>query len=68
METILDERLLSVAETAERLNISVHTLRKHVEHRRLPFVRIGGRVLFSPADLAAFVDAHRVPVRARGPS
>ena len=33
--------------------------------RRLPFLRLGKRILFAPADLLAFEAAGRVPARAQ---
>lgn len=54
------QRLLSTAEAAEFLGVSCGFLNK----RRMtpggpPFVKIGGRVLYDPADLTAWVQAQK---------
>lgn len=60
------EDLISEAEAAAMLGISVHTLRndrsrsKHVPKNTPPFYKIGLRVLYSRSDLAAFISACRV--------
>jgi excisionase family DNA binding protein len=52
--------LLSVQEAAERLKISIHTLRAWISQRRIGFIKLGRRVLFRSEDLEAFIDAHVV--------
>jgi excisionase family DNA binding protein len=54
-------RKLSVLEAAQFLNVSVHTIRAWTRSRRLPFLRLGRRVVFDIADLEAFAAAGRVP-------
>jgi excisionase family DNA binding protein len=55
---------LSLEAAALRLGVSPYTLRSWaVYQRRLPFIRLGRRVLFAPADLAAFEAAGRVEAR-----
>ena len=56
------QSLLSVKSAALRLGLSPHTIRKYVELRRLPFVKIGARVLFDPEELERYIDERRVPV------
>jgi hypothetical protein len=34
-----------------------------VHRREIPYVKIRRRVLFDPADLQTFIDAHKVPPR-----
>jgi excisionase family DNA binding protein len=48
--------LLSVIETAERLNVSEVTIRRLIAAGELAYVRIGGRVLFRPVDLGEFIE------------
>jgi excisionase family DNA binding protein len=43
--------LLTVDETAQHLGVSKYTLRGWVSQRRIPYVKIGRRTLFNPADL-----------------
>jgi excisionase family DNA binding protein len=45
------------------LGVRVTTVRKWLRLRRLPFHRIGGRVMLDEADLARFVEAGRVEAR-----
>ena len=47
--------LLSVRETAERLNVSVATVRRYIRDGRLPAVRVGGVVRIDPAELEVYV-------------
>ncbi len=53
-------RLLTVAEAAERLRLSVSTLYHLTSAREIPFIKIGQRVLFEERELAEWVAAHRV--------
>ena len=55
-----DGGLLSLPEAACRLGVSRHTMRAWIRQRRLPFVRLGRRVLLDPHDVQRFIDAHRV--------
>jgi excisionase family DNA binding protein len=48
-------RLLTLAEVAERLRVSSHTVRSWVRKGRLKPVRICRRLLFSPDEVARFV-------------
>lgn len=52
--------LLSVAEAAELLRLSKHTIRAWLSQRRLPFVKLGGRVLFRMEDLVTFINSNLV--------
>jgi len=52
--------LVDVAEAARRLGLKPGTVYKKAERLELPSVKIGGgRVLFRPADLDAYVEARR---------
>ena len=59
MNTNTGESLISVGEAANRLGLSEHTIRKYVQVRSIPFVKIGARVLFAPRDLDQFVEDRR---------
>lgn len=50
------ERLLTLAEVADLLRVSPHTIRAWVRKGRLQPVRICRRVLFSPAVVSRFVN------------
>ena len=55
---------LDLAQAAKRLGVSRHTLRTWtVYQRRLPFLKLGKRILIAPKDLLAFEQARRVPAR-----
>jgi excisionase family DNA binding protein len=55
---------LALHEAAQRLGVSPHTLRTWaVYQHRVPFLRLGRRLLFSLADLEAFERASRVEAR-----
>ena len=61
METRQTSRLLNVTQVAERLGVSTHTVRKWLELRKIPFVKIGACVRFDPDLIEKFIDARRVP-------
>jgi excisionase family DNA binding protein len=54
--------LVTVREAAGMLRLQVSTIRAWVLHRRVPFVKLGGkRVFFRRADLEALIKASVVP-------
>lgn len=58
------DRNVSIEEGASRLGISPHTLRQwSVYQRRVPFLRMGRRILFKMSDLEAFEQRARVVAR-----
>ncbi len=56
-------QLLSVVQAAARIGVSRFTLRVWLRQRRIPYVRLGRRVLIDPRDLERFIQAGRVDVR-----
>jgi excisionase family DNA binding protein len=54
-------KLLSAREAAQTLGLSLRNVRGLVKARSVAVVRIGGRLLFDPADLKAFIDSNRIP-------
>lgn len=54
---------LSVREAAPFLGVSVFTVRAWIRQHRLPFHRLGRRIVIDRGDLEAFLRAHRVPAR-----
>jgi excisionase family DNA binding protein len=52
-------RLLTLAQVADFLQVSQKTVRRLVARRRLPCVRFGRVLRFSPADLLRFVEARK---------
>ena len=59
-----DARRLSVDEAAPVLGVSVYMVRALIRQRRLPFYRIGRRIVLDREDLEQFLRAHRVEARA----
>ena len=57
--------LLTIPEGAARLRLSVHTLRAWVFQKRIPFVRLGRRVLLRKEDLERLVNDSLVEVKER---
>jgi excisionase family DNA binding protein len=54
----------NLTEAAKRLGVAPHTLRHWaIYQRRVPFSRLGRRLLFDPEDLSDFVRRNRVPAR-----
>ncbi len=53
----------SVAEAAPVLGVSVYMVRALIRQRRLPYHRIGRRIVLDRADLERFLVAHRVEAR-----
>jgi len=61
------DRLLTVAQAAERLGTGERFIRRLVAERRIAFVRVGRHVRIAESALDAFVSAGTVePVRQRG--
>lgn len=51
--------LLTLEDVAEVLRLNPRTIRRLVAARRLPCVRLAGRLRFLPADVVRFVQARR---------
>jgi len=54
-----------VQEAAPILGVSVFMVRALIRQRRLPYYKIGRRVVLDVADLEAYLLAHRVDARER---
>jgi excisionase family DNA binding protein len=52
--------LLTLAEVAELLRISVPTVRRLQQQRKMPFVKVGGRIRFIRSDVASYLEKRRV--------
>lgn len=51
--------LLSVADVAERLDVSVKTIRRLIDSKSIAIHRIGRQIRISEADLAMYVKGQR---------
>jgi excisionase family DNA binding protein len=54
------ESLLDVEGLARRLGVSVRFVRRLVEERRIPYVKVGRFVRFDPVDVERWIDAARM--------
>jgi excisionase family DNA binding protein len=52
--------LLTIADVAEILKISVPTVRRLQQQRKIPFVKVGGSIRFARSDVASYLAARRV--------
>ena len=52
--------LLTIPEVATLLKISVPTVRRLQEQRRIPFTKIGGSIRFEMSDIVSYVERGRV--------
>lgn len=55
--------LLTLKEGADQLRLSIHTIRAWVFQKRIPFVRLGRRVLLRREDLEEFVNKNVVKAK-----
>ncbi|MFQ5932972.1 MAG: helix-turn-helix domain-containing protein [Nitrospiraceae bacterium] len=46
--------------TAERLGVSPHTVRAWIRQGRLPYYKLGRRLVVGAEDVEAFLSAHRI--------
>jgi len=53
-------QLIDFKEGAKELRVSIQTLRGWASKRRIPYVRLGRRVLLKREDLEAFIDKNVV--------
>jgi len=53
--------LITLAEASKVLRVKVSTLRAWRAQRRLPFYKIGGKVLLRREDVQRFVEASLIP-------
>ena len=58
--------LLNLKEGARELKLSIHTLRAWTYQKRIPFVRLGRRVLLRREDLEEFVKKNVVEAKEEG--
>jgi len=60
----MGDKLLTLAELADRWSVSVTTIRRLVWRSYLPSVKIGGQVRIRERDAEAYVTAHEEPAKA----
>ena len=54
------EKLLNIEEAAALLNISVKSIYGLTCAKRIPYVKIGSRVLFDPDEIKAWVEGQKI--------
>ena len=54
------EKLLNIHQAAETVGLTVKTLYTYICKRKIPFVKLGSRVLFDPEKLAAWVERNSI--------
>jgi excisionase family DNA binding protein len=60
----MPDNLLSLTEAAAALHLKPSTMRAWVLRRKIPFVKLGRRVLFRRSDLEALIATSVVPAHA----
>jgi excisionase family DNA binding protein len=59
------DRLLTISEVAERLQIKIPFLRKLIFQRRIPVSRIGRVIRFKPSEIERWLSERSTPERDR---
>jgi len=54
-------QLLTMDQLAERLGVTRRHVRRLVDERRVPFLRVGRFIRFNPIEIAEWLDSNRVP-------
>lgn len=67
-EVLSMPQLIDFREGAKELKVSIHTLRGWAHKRRIPYVRLGRRVLLKREDLEAFIDKNVMKAKDEGKS
>jgi excisionase family DNA binding protein len=60
----MDSDLLAIEEAAKFLHIKPATVRAWILARKIPYVKLGGRVFLRKSDLEALINASVVPAKA----
>jgi excisionase family DNA binding protein len=58
-----EAELLTVSEASAILRLKVSTVRSWLLKRRVPFVKLGGRVFLQRSDCLALIEASRIPAQ-----
>ncbi|WP_024755956.1 helix-turn-helix domain-containing protein [Streptomyces exfoliatus] len=56
-----NDRLLTVDEAAERLGTGVRFIRRLIQERRIPYVKLGKHVRIPDSVLTAYVEERTIP-------
>jgi excisionase family DNA binding protein len=55
-----DFEMLTIAEVAEMLKISIPSVRRLQQQRQIPFYKVGGSVRFFKSDIAIYLQGRRI--------
>jgi len=50
------EKLLTIPEASEILNLSIHTIRAYASKRKLPIIKLGRTIRFKESELQRYID------------
>ena len=54
------ENLLNIRQASDVLNLKIKTIYMYVHQRKIPFIKIGSRVLFDPLRLQQWLKDHQI--------
>jgi excisionase family DNA binding protein len=54
------EGLLTIPDVAALLTVSIATVRRLQQQRKLPFIKVGGSIRFERSDITSYVATRRV--------
>jgi excisionase family DNA binding protein len=57
--------LYEITQAGKELRLAPITIRRMIRARTIPYHRLGGKYLFTPEDLAAYLEAAAVPAKRR---
>jgi excisionase family DNA binding protein len=60
MMGIMNKRLVNKKELAQYLNLSIYTIDAWVSQNRIPFVKMGSRVLFDLVEIDKWIEKQKV--------
>ena len=55
-------QLLNINQVSELLNIKVSTIYSWVHQRKIPFIKLYGKLCFEHEDITSFINSNRVAI------
>jgi excisionase family DNA binding protein len=55
--------LFDIRQVSEKLRLAPITVRRRVRAGEIPYRKMGGKIFFTPEDLAAYLEASAVPAK-----
>ena len=56
-------KYITINDVAAKTHYSLPTLYRYVSKRRIPFIKLGHRLLFQESEIENWIDSHKVPMR-----